>query len=49
MLISGCKKNDLVPGNQSSLNSGDAEDAKTTAIALSEKLHWVNCYFMNQN
>src|SRR5258706_4735570 len=34
ILISGCKKNDLAPDNQTSINSGDGEDLKSTAAAL---------------
>ena len=34
VLISGCKKNDLAPEDQTSINSGDAEDLKSTAAAL---------------
>jgi PBP1b-binding outer membrane lipoprotein LpoB len=34
VLISGCKKNDLAPEDQTSINSGDAEDLKSTATAL---------------
>lgn len=34
-LISGCKKNDFNPESQTSLSSGDSEDLKSTAEALS--------------
>jgi cytochrome c peroxidase len=38
MLIGGCQKSEFNTNNESHISSGDAEDAKTTAIALSAYL-----------